>query len=314
MDLHLLDCSQYIWAGSYSKARITRGVRESNGEYCENSAPIGGVLFLIKHAAELSRNGDVVMPVFDSTPELKREMYYKTFGEEYGYKGTRKQTSDMFIKEQKDYAYQILSSIGFPTQIAEGYESDDLLYTLTKLYKNDFDTVHVHTSDSDLYFLVGANVIIDTVGPNVGKYITPANYSTTVEKDGWCVYNGHHLRKLCKGDTSDNIPGIGMMWTELLDSVIPASELPKLGDLDLCRHYIKEALIKNPTAPNASRVLQTFNILVPLEVPEHFINPNEQVINKQKLAYYLSGWKEELDQWGYEDMLSDYIDRCWDGR
>lgn len=314
MDLHLLDCSQYIWAGAFSKMRIVRGVRETNGEYCENGAPIGGVMFLLRRATELLSDNSIVMPVFDSTPTIKREMYYNTFGDEFGYKGTRRAVPENCIKEQKDYAYDIMSSIGFPTQIAEGYESDDLMYTLARSYKNDFDTIHVHTSDSDLYFLVDDNIIIDTVGPNVGKYITPGNYYTTVEKNGTCPYNVFHIRKLCKGDTADNIPGIGSEWTKIFDDVIPASDFPKLGDLNLCRKYIRDALIKYPSTRNASRVLQTFNILMPLDVPEHLINSNEQLIDKAKLSYFLQGFKEDRDQWGYEDSLLEYIDRCWDGR
>lgn len=72
MILRILDCSQYIYAGSYKNSTIARGVRESDGVYKENDAPIGGVRFLINSAAKLCNDNTVVIPVFDSTPTIKR--------------------------------------------------------------------------------------------------------------------------------------------------------------------------------------------------------------------------------------------------
>lgn len=309
MELHILDCSQYIHAGSYANTTISRGVREDNGEYQENWAPIGGVRFLINRAAELCKDGSIVIPVFDKTPNIKREMYKAAFGDEFGYKGNRKTPDPMrAVSIQKDYAYIIMEKIGYPVQAAQDYESDDVIYTLVQMYKNDFESIHVHSSDSDLYFLVGGNVMMDTVGPNIGKVITQANYPNVVDKDGWCPYNVHHIRKLCNGDHSDNIPGIGSDWMPRLDSVIPADKLAYLGDLEVCREFLKDAVDKYPTAPNAHMLLKTFNILVPLVVPEHLINDVEPAIDWDKQRYFVHGWKPDEDHWGFEDDLTEYID------
>lgn len=311
MELHILDCSQYIYAGSYSTVRISRGVRETDGVYGENWAPIGGVRFLINQAAALCGEDRVVMPVFDRTPNIKRDMYKDAFGLEYGYKGNRKQPAPE-IALQKTYAYTVMDKLGYPVQAAEDYESDDLIYTIVNAYKNDFDKVVVHCNDSDLYFLVGGNVCIDTVGPKVGKLVTEANYPNVVDKDGWCPYNVHHIRKLCTSDKSDNIPGIGVDWMPRFDSVIAADELRRLGDLDLCREYLKEAVNRYPTAPNAHMVLKTFNILVPLRVPEYLINDREPDVDYEKQKYFTNGWKPNMDRWGFEDDLLAYIDSYWE--
>lgn len=311
MDLHILDCSQYIWAGSYSSAKISRGVRESNGEYCENCAPIGGVRFLIDRAAELCSDNNVVVPVFEDKPTIKRDMYKDVFGSEYGYKGTRR-TPGPEIGLQKKYAYTIMEKLGYPVQLADGYESDDVIYTLVNMYKGDFENVFVHVNDSDLYFIVGGNVCIDTVGPRIGKYITQSNYPNVVDKSGWCPYNVHHIRKLCTGDTSDNIKGVGSDWMPRFDSVIPSDKLKDLGDLDVCREYLLSAVNKYPTAENAYRLLSTFNILVPLSVPEYMINDAEQNVDYAKQRYFIHGWNQKEDKWGFEDDLASYIDSYWE--
>lgn len=310
MDLRILDCSQYIYAGSYKNAVISRGIREVDGEFSENAAPIGGVRFLVTQAASLVNDNTVVMPVFESKPTVKRQMYFDVFGEEYGYKRGRKSHGDD-IPLQRDYARRILEQCGFPVQFADGYEADDLIYTLVETYKNDFEHVYVHNNDSDLYFVVDDNVSIAKIGNNVGKVINRGNYCDMVDKKGWVCYNVHHMKKLCAGDTSDNIPGIGMDWEDRFDSVIPASELPKLGDLSLCREYIKKAIVAYPTAQNAYRVLSTFNILMPLEVPVYLINENEQDIDWNKLRYFVHGWKPDEDRWGFEDELSEYINNYY---
>lgn len=308
MVLHICDVSQYIYGGSYKHVSIARGVREVDGMYQENWAPIGGVRFLINRLAELSGPNNIVIPVFDRTPTVKREMYYKAYNSEFGYKGTRKSSGDNAIAIQKKYAYDILQKIGYPVQAAEGYEADDVIYTLVQMYKNDFDEIRIHCNDSDLYFLIGGNVMMDTIGPNIGKVITERSYPQLVDtKEGGCPYNAYHMRKLCNGDKSDNIPGIGKEWLERLDSVIPKEKLCELGDLDVCRDYLKKVINKYPDAPNSSIILSTFNILMPLRVPEFLINDAEPMIDYQKQAYFVSGWVPELDRWGFEDDLEEYI-------
>lgn len=307
MILRILDCSQYIYAGSYKNAVISRGVRETDGQYSENWAPIGGVRFLVQQAAKMVSDDTVVIPVFEGTPTVKRQMYYEVFGDEFGYKKGRK-THGNDISIQREYARNILDRCGFPVQYVDGYEADDIIYTLVKMYYNDFDSIVIHSADSDLYFLVDSKVTIDKVGDNTGKIVTRENYQNVVNKDEWTCYNVHHIKKLCTGDKSDNIPGIGVDWEDRLDTVIPMSDLSKLGDLGLCRDYLKKAIVAYPSAPYAHRILSTFNILVPLEVPSELINDMEPDVNWDKLRYFTRGWKPEDDQWGFEDELLEYID------
>ena len=311
MDLHILDTSNYIYAGSFNNKVISRGVRETNGEYCANNAPIGGVLFLLKQARELTNDNTIVMPVFDRTPDIKRDMYTNVFGNPYGYKGNRP-AKKIDISYQKEYAEQILRQLGYPVQAVDGYEADDVIYSLVKYFKYDFDHIYIHTRDSDLTFLVDDTVSIAPVGDK-GKVIDMANYTAVADKTGFCTYNTVHLRKLCTGDTSDNIPGVGWKWAELIDNCIKdKNENRKLGDLDVARKYIKEAIVANPTEPGAHSVLSTFNIICPLLVPEGEIDDSDMDVDFEKFAYFLGGWVVSLDRWGFEDQLADYIDNYYE--
>ena len=307
MELHILDVMNYIHAGTYSNAMIQRGVRESDGAYSANEAPIGGVRFLLRQINLLSRNPDVViMPVFDRPPTIKRRMYYETFGLEHGYKAGRK-SKDACIGLQADYAEEVLRDMGFVVQCAEEYEADDIIHSLVQYYKNDYDHIYIHTKDSDLHYLVGPNVSIETVGDK-GKHIDMYNYTTACKKDEFMPYNTVHLRKLVSGDSSDNIPGIGQQWAVLIDKVMKPDEYQKLGDLDFARKILRDAVAANPTQPGGHNVLRTFNIVCPLLVPYELINDDEPMVNEDKLAYYIHNWNEKEDVWGLEDMLAEYID------
>ena len=309
MDLHILDCSNYIYAGAFSNLVVSRGVRLRDGEYSANEAPIGGVRFLIREASKLLKDDTIVMPVFDRVPEIKREMYEQTFGVQE-YKGNRpRKTID--ITGQQHYAEQILLDLGFPVQAVDGYEADDVIYSLVECYKEDFNHIYIHTRDSDLYFLVGPNVSIATVG-NKGAAIDLYNYPTMVKTGEHTLYNTVHLRKLCRGDASDNIPGVGWEFANKIDEIVSTEQYADFGDLDLCRKYIKRVIAENPMLPRAHNILRVFNILVPLKINYNDLNDAEQDIDMEKLNYYLKDWSKELDRWNLEDMLMEYIESYYE--
>lgn len=315
MILHIMDTSNYCYAGEMGRETvIVRGIRENNGAYEENSAPIGGVRFLLSQVFKLDKGDNVVIPVFDSPPKIKEKMYTDLFGEGRTYKGNRQHTkarSNAHISRQ--YAYKVLDDLGYPVQIAEGYEADDLIYSLVEYYKEDFEHIYIHTRDSDMSFLVSDNVSISTIG-DVGKIIDMRNYTVLADKNNYTPYNTIHIRKTLLGDTSDNIPGVGMEWGPKLDAIISKEELRNLGDLDLCRKYIKQAIAENPTMPNGHTLLSTFNLICPLRVPNELLNDSEPMVDEVKKQYYIGDWNPKLDQWGLEDMLAEYIDTYYDGR
>lgn len=309
MDLHILDCSNYIYAGSFSSKWISRGVRESNGKYSANEAPIGGVRFLVHQVSQLMTPDTTIIPVFDRTPEIKKEMYIEAFGWD-GYKANRP-SKKVDITQQQKYAERILEEVGFPVQCVDRYEADDVIYSLVKYYKDDFDHIYIHTKDSDLFFLVDVNVSIAKVGDQ-GKDIDIYSYPVLAKSDEHTLYNTSHLRKLCRGDTSDNIPGVGWDFANRLDSIVSTGEYSKFGDLDLCREYIRKVVMENPTMTGAHNLLRTFNILTPLLIDYELLNDAEQDVNMDMFKYYLNDWNPKLDHWNLEDGLMEYIESYYE--
>ena len=268
MKLHILDTSNYIHIGdAASPKKINRGVRETNFEYQSNVAPFGGVYYLLNKVMKLHEDpSNIVVPVFDSTPTIKRKMYGDVFNNPYGYKAGRKSKGPS-IGWQRDLAKKLLTQAGFPVQYVEGYEADDIIYTLVQMYKEDYEHIYIHTLDSDLAFLVDDNVSIAAVSDANPKIITKANYEYSITKKRRMVYNISHLVKLCYGDTSDNIFGIGEAWADAMDNSDMKLNYPKMGDLDYARKCLRQLIYDNPALPNVGRVLQTFDILVPLLIP-----------------------------------------------
>ena len=308
MDLRIMDTSNYIYAGDFMHKYVQRGVRESDGMYEANSASIGGVRFLIRQAHKLLDDNTHVIPVFDTTPTIKREMYDNTFHNINGYKGTRTYANPT-IRIQRDYAYEVMRDIGFMVQRVEGYEADDVIYTLVNALKDDYEHIYIHTRDSDLAFLVSDNVTIETVGDK-GKHIDRYNYPYSLKKDWTINYNFYMLHKLCEGDKADNIPGIGKEWLAHLDEVVNDNNVVELGDLDKCRVHLREVIKRYPSEKNADRILQTFNILCPLLVNTDELEFYDDEINYGKLNYYLHDWAASEDKWNLEDMLLTYIEDC----
>lgn len=311
MYLHIVDLSNALYAGMSSNKWVSRGVREVNGEWEANQAHVGAILFSLKILREMMGPESVVIPVIERTPHIKRKMYEEVTGDEYGYKAGRKEKPAHF-DDIKDYLEWVLRDLGFPVQYAEGYEADDIIYTLVELYKNDFEKIFVHTKDSDLYFLVSDNVEIAKVGEQ-GKVITLENYSRVVAKDVYMWYNTIHLSKLYKGDSSDNIPGIGKEWAPRIDALISEEDYPKLGNLDLVRSYLRKASIEYAECAGSHLLVPIFNLVVPLKVPEELLDLDEYDVDKYKLDdYYLRGFDQKADKWNLDEKLRDYIDKFYE--
>lgn len=143
--LHILDASNYIYIGNAKKESAIRGVRECDGEYVPNRAPIGGVTFLASKILPILEAGEDIFIAFDRRPDFKHEMYKKVFGYEKEYKGQRKRDTGVF--KQKDFAEQLVNESGVPCGAIEGREADDVIYAVWKKYYDEYDYIRIHTED-----------------------------------------------------------------------------------------------------------------------------------------------------------------------
>lgn len=318
MILRIIDCSNLIYAGYYGNRRkptICRGVREKDGMWEDASIPVGGLNFALKFIYSLKDENTDIIPVFDKSPRIKNQMYSDTFGAASYKAGRGKSATPTQIRDirfNKKWTEDVLNKCGFNCQSAEGYEADDIIYTLVEYYKSSYDHIYIHTKDSDLSFLVDDHVSIAKAG-NVGKEITKANYYYTAKTGDNCLYNTIHLHKLYKGDTADNIPGIGYEWASRFTEMFDKEDMTKLGDLDFARKCLRVMVKKYPTENGASLVLPTFNILCPLLVPEELLNLYETEPDWHQLAgYWLNQCRTEVDNWDCESLVEEFIEEYYD--
>ena len=144
--------------------------------------------------------------VFDPrTPTFRHKMYPK-------YKANRQKAPDD-LHAQVPLVEELLSALGIPSLIADGYEADDIIATLSMKCQAEGRQCYILSSDKDLLQLVGngtwelrpkktptfdaeAGLPYELVGPKEVK-------------DEWKVSPEKMLDLLSlTGDSSDNIPGV----------------------------------------------------------------------------------------------------------
>lgn len=319
MILKLLDVSNILYIGNSSKYKISRGIREVDGAIEANVAQAGAIRYLISFIQKIREPDCVIVPVMDREPLVKREEYGKVFGDTYGYKAGRPRVLPNDVtKQQMDtikwYAEKLLEDCDFEVVYADGYEADDIIYTLWKDNVEYFDKVEIYTSDADLSFMVGPNTEIMPNSKN-GKHITIANYEYTVKKNQYTKYNGINFYKLFSSglaDKSDNIDGVGDHWNLFFQEVMRTpQDWTMLHDLDVCRAKLATMKVLHPDEINANRLVETFNLLVPYYVEDIESTISKDNVNWNRFEdYYLnhfnsnSTYQSEIS----EDLLEEFVD------
>ncbi|MFW5435521.1 5'-3' exonuclease [Paenibacillus apiarius] len=130
----------------------------------------------------------------------------KTFrAEQYDqYKANRAECPEDLVP-QFQLIRDVMDSFGIPNISAEGYEADDCIGTLARLYRDEME-VHILTGDHDMLQLVHERTTVIIMKKGHGNY---AVYSplTLMEEKQLTPEQIIDLKGLM-GDTSDNYPGV----------------------------------------------------------------------------------------------------------
>ncbi len=261
--LSVYDVSPFIHAGHVNKRAFLEQLvqKEIPGQSCTWSSQYtsaGGTAFLLKAAMTGTKRGDVVF-CCDRNPTIKKDMLSS-------YKSNRDHPSS--IENDKRLAEFVLQNCGATVIAKPGYEADDIITTLVQSVHNEYDEIHVYTSDSDLYFLVDDIVSIKPSSSRA-KEVTMQNYSTSFKKGVRMPYNFAVPYKMLYGDTSDCIPPMSKMYHDsFYDIIMRYASMCNLGKRDVLESLVKDKL------PD---VLPSFNLIYPLEVddiPVCFSKPN----------------------------------------
>lgn len=321
--LRLFNVSDYVHAGAAPRSKNSfskppsyySGVRElPDGSYAASRLPTGGIAFALNPIFERITADDysdeILVFCIDDVPTIKRGIYSKALKDEMGYKATRGQKS-LEVSVQRNAIKDVLSLFSPNVLFAEGYEADDIIASLVRKYKSSYDHIYIHTVDKDLYSLVDTNVSIEPVGTR-GQVVTKDNFSIVV-KDQYgndIPFNGILLDKLCHGDRSDNIPGIGKEYTNIVKNFITPDKYKFLTNMQLFRAWVGMATDYHPV------VMGIVDLLVPLDVPDEYLEIYDEPININKLCYVgnrvgnkyckKNTWNEEMPD--VKEILDYYTD------
>lgn len=183
---------------------------------------------------------------------------------------------------------EILKEIGVTILEKEGYEADDILGTLSRVFGKDGDECYVLTGDRDSLQLVTDNVTVRLAGTKKTKVFNPEKIAET--------YNGLTPKQLIEvkalmGDSSDNIPGVkGIGEKTALNLISKYKSIENLyaeiENADDITDNIKTKLINGKESASKSKFLGTIVLDVPIseDKNEYRIGPKDTNALRETLS------------------------------
>ena len=166
---------------------------------------------------------DTIISVMDSTSKLLRQQIYPD------YKKTRREDISKekeFVRENRFNLARHISKYGIQHIMKNGYESDDIIYTLAQKLKKDYD-VWVYTVDKDLMQMVEKNVSIITWSAKGYTLVEYDDTSYLYDRFMLNSYSDIFTHLVYVGDSSDSIDGVAGVGKKTISLLID-----EFGDVD----------------------------------------------------------------------------------
>jgi len=140
-----------------------------------------------------------IIAVFDSQTTIIRQQEYSF------YKAQRKET-DTELLQQIPRVQEVLETMNIPVLRVDGYEADDVIGTIDKVFSSKVEDVIIVTGDQDIFQLIDDNTKVYLAGRafSESKLFGEQDVFNKLEIKPSQVVD---FKALC-GDTSDNIPGV----------------------------------------------------------------------------------------------------------
>lgn len=219
-----------------------RSFHTPQGNLCTKAGEPTGVMLGVLHSLKVYldkfQNIDRVVVCWDFGKAKWRKDIYPE------YKATRTYGDDPEEKEkfqglfrQIDILDGFLRNLGVHSVKIRGWEADDLIYSVCKIFPDHHKLVV--TTDKDMYQLIGRDVSVYNPAPTKDKIISPLNFyeemGVTME-----AYMGY---RALVGDSSDNINGIAGIGEKTAKNL-----MDKYGHIDNILNptaEVKKALMKS---------------------------------------------------------------------
>ncbi len=198
------------------------------------------------------------------------------------YKANRDATPED-IKLAVPYIKQILEAYNIPIIEIAGFEADDVIGTLSKMFGNNESTVYMMTPDKDYAQLVNENVYMYKPARS-GKSAEILKVEDINKKFG--IDNPKKVIDILAlwGDTSDNIPGVPGVGEKTASKLI--SKFENIDNIYNNIHKLagkqKENIVNNKEQLYLSRTLVTIKTDIPIDIKLEDLKieePNYQALN-----------------------------------
>jgi len=202
---------------------------------------------------------DFLAVAFDVSRKTFRTEQYEA------YKGHRKEAPDELVP-QFALVREVLKALNIPFIELRGYEADDIIGHLARVFVSQGHEVIIYTADRDMLQLVEEKVVV---------YLTKKGITDLVKMDLAKVKENYGLEpqklidvKGLMGDSSDNIPGIpGIGEKTALDLIKTYGSVEEvLAHLEDLKPRIKEKLREHENLAKISKELATILREIPLEI------------------------------------------------
>lgn len=164
----------------------------------KNKYPTGAIYGFINTLNYLNNilNPRKTIIVFDTKYKTNRTLLYKK------YKNHRKPMPKNLYIQIKPLK-KILLAIGFPIITLKNIEADDIIGTLTQIFKKKFSKIFIYSSDKDMFQLINNNVHLIQNIKNL-KILSNLEVFKKFKLPAKKLVDFFSLT----GDTVDNIPGV----------------------------------------------------------------------------------------------------------
>jgi len=187
---------------------------------------------------------------------------------------------------------QLLSSAGHNTYQMNGYEADDIIASLVRYFKDDFDYSVIYTSDTDLLMHVDKKVGVSRYKASKGyTNVDTNNFSDYLSEEYKCKidYNSLMLYKSTVGDKSDNIPGIKGFGNRYFEKMI--DHLNTIYNIDWANKATYENTVKllelaKPLLNNEAinQALESLELVKPVFISDSLIEKPLKISTKELRA------------------------------
>jgi DNA polymerase-1 len=251
--LVIIDGKSVFYRGYYAMPNLST----------KDGTPTGGVYGFATMALEVVKKlkPNYICVAWDkrhTNIRLRREWYPE-------YKGNRKAAPPDFY-EQVEILHKLLQALGWPLYEIDDYEADDIMGAFAKQAGAKDIESYLVTSDLDVLQLVNPHTHIYTLKKGVSN-IELFNVASFEEKYGVGAHQWVDVKAL-KGDSSDNIPGVGGVGEKTALELIKKYETLDgvYAHLDELKPALRTKLENDRDMAYLSKKLVTLIVDMPLEI------------------------------------------------